>query len=300
MGLKFIDTFSYLPEKRISNQYFEDYLDTTDQWISERTGISYRHFYDGSMMEMIKDSCQNIHLQNKEEIKAVIVASCTTKYQIPALASVVAGELGLSGQLIAMDINQACTGFVAGMELLDKILEVGGKAILIGAEKFSDVLDFEDRSTAVIFGDGIGGAIVEKTDGKGTFISYTNPNSDALIYSEEKCGLQMEGRDVYRFVTRDVLNSLEQFLEEHNIDKDRVTFVAHQANGRILEALARRLDVDSDKVPSNIKYTGNISSGSIPILLDQLNKEDKLKRGEDIVFMAFGAGLSWSFGHITW
>ena len=100
MGLKFIDTFSYLPEKRISNQYFEDYLDTTDQWISERTGISYRHFYDGSMMEMIKDSCQNIHLQNKEEIKAVIVASCTTKYQIPALASVVAGELGLSGHRI--------------------------------------------------------------------------------------------------------------------------------------------------------------------------------------------------------
>lgn len=299
MGLKFLETFSYLPKNRYSNHYFEKYLDTSDQWIKDRTGISYRHFYDGKMEDMIKDFSRSIDIKGKN-IKAVIVATCTSKYQIPTLSSIVAGNLGLAKEIFVLDINHACTGFVAGLELLDKLLDVKDKALLIGAEKFSDVLNFYDRSTAVIFGDGVGGALIEKTEDKAIFKSFTSPDSEVLNYLEEKGGLSMAGKDIYRFVTRDVLNSLVDFLDENNIDKDEVTFIAHQANDRILEALSKRLDIKTEKIPSNIKDTGNLSSASIPILLDKLKKENKLKRGEEIVFVAFGAGLSWSFGHITW
>lgn len=298
MGLKFIDVFSFLPEKKYSNKYFENYLDTSDQWIKDRTGISSRHFYDGNIQEMMKDFAKNIILEDKNKIKAVIVASCTTKYQVPSLAAILAGELNLNREVLALDINQACTGFLSGMKLLDGILKTGEKAILIGAEKFSDILDFNDRSVAVIFGDGIGGAIVEKTDEKNIFKSFTKADSKALYYSEEKSSLQMAGKEVYRFVTRDVLNTLEEFLEENQINKDDTTFISHQANERILEALKKRLKLR--EIPSNIRNTGNVSSASIPILLKELNDKNKLKRGEKIVFMAFGAGLAWSFGYITW
>lgn len=299
MGLKFTKLFSYLPGEAVSNEYFEGFLETSDEWIRQRTGISSRHFHDGTFEDLVKRACKEISLEKKESVKAVIVASCTTKYQILPLASLVAEECGLSGEILTLDINQACTGFLSGLKILEDLLKTGEHAILIGAEKFSSSLDFKDRSTVVLFGDGVAGGILEKTDERCVFKNYTRPNSEVLYYSDEKEGLEMKGKDIYRFVTRDVLNSLEEFLEENNLDKDEVTFIVHQANIRILEALSKRLEL-KENIPSNIQQTGNISSASIPLLLKEMDEKNQLKRGEKIVFMAFGAGLSWAFGHITW
>lgn len=300
MGLKFVKLFSHLPGDSYSNQYFEDYLDTTDEWIKARTGISKRYFYEGTIEEMMREYCRKISKEQISRIKAVMVASCTSKHQIPSLASIVVGELGLEENILALDINQACSGYLAGLEMLESYLLPGEQALMIGAEKFSDTLNFSDRSTAVLFGDGIGGALIQKTIEKSIYKSYTRANDKVLHYANETEGISMEGKDIYRFVTKDVVNSLENFMEENQIDRKEVTFISHQANGRILDALSKKLKVNPSQIPSNIEYTGNVSSASIPILLEELKRDKKLKRGDKIVFMAFGAGLSWSFGYTTW
>ncbi len=304
MGIKIRKTASYLPEKVVDNFYFESILDTSDDWISSRTGIKQRHFVeDNGILDLIEKSITNLNLSQDEiqRVKTIIVVTCTTSYAIPNLASLVQEKFAFGEDTYSLDINMGCSGFVAGLKLVEGIIGKGEYALLIGAEVLSKIIDFTDRNTAVLFGDGAGAILLEYSKKTSMFSSGTRGNKSVLGYGHLTEGLHMEGREVYRFAVTTMDKSIKSFLENNGINKEDIDFfISHQANIRIIENLAKNLDESMDKFPSNIAKTGNTSSASIPILLDELNKEGKLKPGNKILFLAFGAGLTWALAYLEW
>lgn len=304
MGLKIEKTSSYLPGEGVDNFYFEKILDTSDEWISSRTGIKKRHFVkDEDMLEIIEKAIRALNL-TKEEIKntkTIIVASCTYFKSIPNLSSQIQRIFGFGEDTYSLDINMACSGFVAGLELLDNLVKDDEHAILIGSEIFSKILDFKDRDTAVLFGDGVGAVLLSKSEEESLFQSGTKGNMEALNYSHSKDSLYMAGKEVYKFGVTTIPEDIKKFLDKNNIDKEEIDhFISHQANIRILNSMAKKLKVSPDKFPSNLEKVGNISAASIPILLDDLNKAGVLKRGQKIILVGFGAGLTWSLAYLEW
>lgn len=304
MGLRIEKTSSYLPGQAIDNFYFEKILDTSDEWISSRTGIRKRHFVqDEEMIDLVVKAIKALKL-SKEEIektKTIIVATCTDFKIIPNIASQVQKIFGFGEELYSLDINMACSGFVAGLNLLDKLMEEDEHSILIGVEIFSQILDFQDRDTAVLFGDGAGAVLLSKSTEKSLFQSGTKANMEALNYKGTNDSLYMAGKEVYKFGVTTIPGAIDEFLEKNNIDRDEVDyFISHQANIRILMSMAKKLKVSQDKFPSNLERVGNISAASIPILLDDLNKDGVLKRGQKLILVAFGAGLTWSLAYLKW
>lgn len=295
---------SYLPNKCVDNFYFEKILDTSDSWISSRTGIKNRYFVeDEGIFDLAYKSVDNLFLteEEKNSIKTIIVTSSTSNYSIPNLASQLQEKFNLSQEIYSLDINMACSGFVAGLRLIDGIIKKGERALMLGVEIFSDIIDFDDRNTAVLFGDGSGAALIEYSHEDSKYLSGTIGNSSVLKFKNKEKQLHMEGREVYRFGVNTLGKAIKSFLEEEGIDKDEIDyFICHQANIRILESLAKGLNVSMDKFPSNIDRVGNISSASIPVLLADMDKEGILNKGERILLVGFGAGLTWSLAHIKW
>lgn len=304
MGLKIEKTASYLPGEGIDNFYFENTLDTSDEWISSRTGIKKRHFVqDENMLDIIEESVKSLNLTVEEikKTKTIIVATCTYTRPIPNLSSQIQRIFGFEENVYSLDINMACSGFVAGMELLDSLMKKDEYALLIGAEVFSDILDFEDRSTVVLFGDGAGATLLSQSEERSLFKSGTRGNIQALNYGYSKDFLHMNGSEVYKFAIKTIPKSVEEFLGENNINIEDIDyFISHQANIKMLNSIARALKVSKDRFPSNLDKVGNISSASIPILLDDLNKAGILERGQELCFLGFGAGLTWSLGYLKW
>lgn len=304
MGLKIEKTSSYLPGESIDNFYFEKILDTSDEWISSRTGIKERHFVkDEDMLDIVVKAIKGLNL-TKEEIKNtknIIVATCTYFKIIPNISSQVQKIFGFGEDIYSLDINVGCSGFVAGLKLLDNLVKDKEHAILIGVEIFSEILDFEDRNTAVLFGDGVGAVFLSKSQEESLFQSGTKSNFEALNYGDSKPGLYMAGKEVYKFGVTTIPEDIKRFLDKNNIDKDEIDyFISHQANIRILNSMAKTLKVSSEKFPSNLEKVGNISAASIPILLDDLNKAGILKRGQKLILVGFGAGLTWSLAYLKW
>ncbi|NLJ78338.1 MAG: beta-ketoacyl-ACP synthase 3 [Tissierellia bacterium] len=304
MGIRIRRTSSYLPNRIVDNFYFEGILDTSDDWISSRTGIKKRHFVEGEdMIDLLKRVVVDLNLSGKElkGIKTIIVATCTSSYAIPNLASQIQEIFDFEEDVYSLDINMGCTGFVAGLRLIEGIIKEGEYALLIGAEVFSKILDFTDRSTAVLFGDGAGAVLLEYWDKDNHFQFGTKGNSKALSYD---CGfdkLSMAGREVYRFAVSTVGGSIPEFLRKNDIyEEDIDYFISHQANIRMLESMAKNLGVGMDRFPSNIDRVGNTSCASIPILLDNMNKEGRLKPGDKLLIFAFGAGLTWALTYMEW
>lgn len=304
MGLKIRKTSSYLPEKIVDNFYFEKILDTSDDWISSRTGIRQRHFVeDEEIFDLIKESIIKLDLSQDErdKIKTIIVATCTSFYVLPNLASQIHESFDFGEDVFSLDINMACSGFVAGLKLIDGIIKEEECALLVGVETFSKVLDFTDRNTAVLFGDGVGTVLLEHSKKENFFSSGTRGNRKALYYSDDPHGIYMEGKEVYRFGVSTMEKELKKFLKTIDVETDHVDyFISHQANIRILESLAKGLGVSKEKVPSNIDRVGNISAASIPVLLDDMNKKGRLKPGDKITMLGFGAGLTWVFAYMEW
>lgn len=304
MGIRIRKTSSYLPKRIVDNFYFEKILDTSDSWISSRTGIKTRHFVEGEdKAALIQKAIARLELSQEEinRIKLVIVATSTSSYAIPNLASHIQARFGLREDIYSLDINMGCSGFVAGLQLIEGILEEGEYGLLVGAEVFSDILDFKDRNTAILFGDGAGAVLVEGSKSKNFFKSGTRTNLDVLNYGYKSSGLYMEGREVYKFVVSTMKESILDFLKEINIKKEDIDyFISHQANIRMLESIASSLDLSMDKFPSNIDRVGNTSCASIPLLLDDLNKKGRLKVGDKIVILGFGAGLTWVLAYTEW
>lgn len=311
MGLKIIDSAKYSPERVITNDELAQTLDTSDEWISKRTGIKRRHRIgeetNAAMATKVAEALLTKTNTAPEEVDLIVVATMSPDYQTPSVAALVQGALKAS-RAMAFDISAACSGFVYGMSVVNQMLQSPNyhKALLIGSEALSRLLDWEDRSTAVLFGDSAAGVLVENdpADPAGLLAErlttygdlgehLTAGNVAALTDSTQSYFFQMNGRKVYEFATNRVPESINAVLQAAEIDaKDVKYFLLHQANARIIKSVAKRLELPLEKFPINIADYGNTAAASEPLLLAELMQEHKIQRGDIIVFSGFGGGLT--------
>ncbi len=310
MGISIEKTAKYLPERIVPNSEFETFLDTSDQWIAERTGIHKRHFAsekeDTSAIAL--KACEALHLSEteKEKIDAVFVATFTPDLLAPSIAASLQGPLGLKENLFAIDFNMGCSGYVAGVHLAERFLENGRMALVVGAEVISKVIDMTDRTTAVIFADGAGVTLVKKTKESIYFDEGTRSNLEDIYTPGIQVGtslgkLTMQGKNVFRFASKTLPESMKRTLKQAGISAEDVTHVVcHQANSRIIDHVAKKVGLPTSRFFINIDKTGNTSSASIPIALDDMSDNNLIKRGEWVMLMGFGAGFSWVTALFKW
>ncbi|CDZ75481.1 3-oxoacyl-[acyl-carrier-protein] synthase III [Peptoniphilus sp. ING2-D1G] len=289
MGLKILDAKKLELENEISNEYFYDFFETSDQWIRSRTGIEKRFYAEESAAEMAVSVAKKLKF-DKDDIRLLIVPTFSARHPLPAVSCVIHQELKLSSDCLAFDINMACTGFIGALILAEKYLQQGEKAMIIATEKISSYLNFEDRTSAILFGDGCAGVIVEKNHKLWFSKQNTFGDVEALKLNEEE-KLSMKGKDIYRFAVNEVSKSINSLLKSAKIDvKDIELALLHQANSRIIEQIALRLEMDLKKFPMNLNEQGNTSAASIPILLSE--NMNRIKERDLVLFSAFGAGLT--------
>lgn len=311
MGLKIIDSAKYSPERIITNDELAQTLDTSDEWISKRTGIKRRHRIgeetNATMATRVAEALLTKTNTLPEEVDLIVVATMSPDYQTPSVAALVQGALKAS-RAMAFDISAACSGFVYGMSVVNQMLQSPNyhKALLIGSEALSRLLDWQDRSTAVLFGDSAAGVLVENDPASSASLiaerlttygdlgeHLTAGNVAALTDSTQTYFFQMNGRKVYEFATNRVPESIKAVLQAAEIDAKGVKyFLLHQANARIIKSVAKRLDLPLEKFPINIADYGNTAAASEPLLLAELMQEHKIQRGDIIVFSGFGGGLT--------
>lgn len=289
MGLKIRDISSLNTGKQVYNSYFEQILDTSDEWIRSRTGIKSRFFTEELPSEMAVRLASQLDF-DRNKIKMLVVSSFTNDLILPSIAGRVHAKLKIQDNCFCMDINSACAGFLASMILAEKFLNDGEQAMLIAAEQTSSYLDFKDRGTAILFGDGCGGMIVEKNHKSWFSDENTYDDKGSLNMSKGEF-LQMQGQRVFKFACSRVPESVERVLKKAELSAGEIDyFVSHQANDRILEAVVKRINIDGSKVLKNVENRGNTSAASIPILMDEY--KSIFKDGDKILFTAFGAGLA--------
>ena len=321
---RIIGTGSYIPEKVITNDDLAKYVDTSDEWIIERTGIKKRHIMkDETTADMAVEAARKAVEDAgipAEEIDMIIVSSVSSNLILPNTACFVQEQIGAENAS-CMDINTACTGFITAYNTVQSYIHAGliEMALIVCSEGLSNLVDWKDRGTCILFGDGAGAAIIKKdesavfdtvmkSDGrKGSSLTCSNgfANRKRLIAEEEEKDyatyIQMDGQEVYRFATRRVPQCIEEALSDAGLAvPDIDMFVLHQANARIIDAVAKRLHADRDKFPTNLERVGNMSSASIPVLLDELHRQGKLHCGDRIVLAGFGAGLTIGACVMTW
>ncbi|HAB95253.1 ketoacyl-ACP synthase III [Enterococcus casseliflavus] len=308
---KITATASYVPEKIVTNDDLSNLMDTSDEWIHSRTGIKRRRVAVG---ENTSDLCIRVAqtlLQDTqlsaESLDFILVATITPDFNTPAVACQVQGAIG-AVNAFAFDISAACAGFVYALSMAEKLIRTGAKkGLVIGGEVLSKVLDWNDRSTAVLFGDGAGGLLLEasseqhllkeslKADGtRGMSLTSgfrTNENPFSQNAPAYSACMQMIGREIFDFATRDVVASINDLTQDEAIDY----FLLHQANSRILDKVARKLKQPREKFLQNMQDYGNTSAASIPLLLDEEIKRGTLSlgSGQKVVFSGFGGGLTW-------
>lgn len=304
---KIIGTGSFIPEKQLDNHDIAKLVDTSDEWIRERTGITRRHIADKETTAHMAVKAAKAALEDSNtkpsEIDMIIVCTISPANVLPCTACEVQKDINASNA-VCFDLNAACTGFLFAYNTVLGYLQTGmvKKALIIGAESLSKLLDWTDRGTCILFGDGAGAAVIEAAEGKlQPFIMHSDGmKGDALSCASGET-IYMDGRSVFEFAVRRVPECIQELLVRINKKQEEIDyFILHQANKRIVEAVAKRLHADINKFPVNLEEYGNTSSASIPILLDELNKSKKLKRGSRLVLVGFGAGLSWGASYLEW
>ncbi len=301
MGITIRGLGYYVPDKVLTNFDLEKMVDTSDDWITTRTGIKERRIA-GS--ESITDMAYRASLEalesaqiDPQEIDAIIFATLTPDLGFPASACLLQARLG-ANRAYAFDISAACSGFLYGLEIASSMLSSGRakRVLLVGAEKLSQIVDWTDRSTCVLFGDGAG-AVVLSSEGEGELLASvmrSDGNYWEILYAE-RCGyIKMKGKELFKLAVRSMADVCEEVLQRAGVStQDIDLIVPHQANIRIMQALAEKLNVPMEKVYSNIHKYGNTSAASIPIALCEAYKEGKLKRGDLVLLTAMGGGLTW-------
>lgn len=304
---KIIGTGSYLPELVWDNHKLTEWLDTNDEWIRERTGIGQRHISKdigacGMALEAAKKAMEDAGKAGlgAEDLDAIFVCSVTPDIMVPSIACEIQKELG-AVNAFAYDMNAACSGFVFAYNMAVAYMETGliKNALIIGSEQLSSMMDWNDRGSCILFGDGAGAVVVTACEEKGASVMHSDGASGEALQCVTGGKLSMDGQKVFRFALKRVPEVVEELLAKMEMEKEQVDlFLLHQANMRIIEAVIKRLGLEPEKVPSNIERMGNTSSASLPILLDELNQEGKLKPGMKLVMAGFGAGLTWGAGFI--
>ncbi len=320
MSAKILSTGSYIPKTKVTNFDLEKIMDTNDAWIQQRTGIASRYFEDTSSVHMaLEASKKALEGIDKESIDCILVGTYTPDDLIPTVASSVRHHLGIEAYIPAFDINAACSGFLFTLHTARAFIKSGiyKRILVIGVDFNSRVLDFEDRSTAILFGDAAGAVVLEhdETNAFDSIIhsisdkdaSLTLPSSSDFhnpFVKREKLKnpyFKMSGREVFKFAVSALRNGVLEILEKNNLDLSEIDYIiAHQANQRIIETGAKLLRLDMDKFLINVDRVGNTSSASVPLLLDEANQQNLLKPGMKIIMIAFGGGLSYGTSYIEW
>ena len=325
MKAKITATAKYLPKKTLTNNDLEKMVDTTNEWILSRTGIEKRHLVEEG--EATSDMCKNVAKEllkksNKspEEIDLILVATSTPDYPVVSTAALVQDKIGATNAW-GYDIVAACTGFVYAMETGAKFVESGKykNVIVIGADTMSSIIDYTDRNTCVIFGDGGGGVLLEPSDddsgvldsmlyADGSGYQYLtvpaggslNPASKATVDKGMHYVFQ-DGKTVFKFAVKNMAEASKEILDKNDLTgKDVKLFIPHQANKRIIDAAADRCGLQSEQVLVNINKYGNTTAGTIPIALDDAVEEKMLNKGDILLFAAFGGGFTWGSMLIKW
>lgn len=320
MAIRIMGTGSFLAKKIVSNDELAQYVDTSDEWISSRTGIKNRRIaIDETTTSMATEAAKNaLSMAGKEAeaVELIIVATVTPDYYTPSVACQVQAELG-ADKATAFDINAACSGFVFALNVAKMYIETGfcRNALVIGAETLSKILDWNDRGTCVLFGDGAGAAYIEESDTgiisvvqgsigkKGMVLNCADRKTNNIFINKPIVTdyLHMDGQEVYKFAVRQCPKCLIEALDKAGMTADDIDyFVLHQANVRIIESVAKRLKAPIEKFPMTLDYTGNMSAASVPVMLDQLVREGGLKRGDKVAMSAFGAGLTYGAVVLEW
>ena len=325
-GVTIAGTGSYLPQKVLTNEDLSKLVDTSDEWIVTRTGIKERRIAaEGEATSHLGTKAAEKALEqaelSAEEVELIIVATITPDTLTPATACYVQQQLG-SDKAVAFDISAACSGFLYAMKIAKRMIEGGifANALIIGAEKLSAFVNWEDRTTCVLFGDGAGAAVLRAskegegrilatdigTDGQQTHLLNIPGGGSACPITMSNAGeglatLAMLGKEVFRHAVTRMKDSANTVIELAGLTADDISLVIpHQANLRIIDAIASRLDVPNESVFVNLHKYGNTSAAAIAIALDEAHREGKIQRGDKIVMVAFGAGLTWAAAAIEW
>jgi len=314
----------YVPDYILTNKELETMVETTDEWITSRTGIKERRILKGEnkgVSVMGIEAVKNMLAKTKtdpKEIDAVIFSTLTADMTLPATANIVASEIGATNAF-SFDLAAACSGFIYGLATGSSYIQSGlyKKVIVIGGDKMSAILDYSDRTTCIIFGDGAGCVLLEPTtedvgvmdsilrsDGAGEQYLHMKAGGSRMPASHETVDARQhyvyqEGSAVYKFAVTNMADVSAQLAERNNLNKDTISWlVPHQANKRIIDATASRIGISEEKVMMNIQRYGNTTGGTIPLLL--WDYEKKLKKGDNLVIAAFGGGFTWGAIYVKW
>lgn len=314
----------YVPEYVLTNKELETLVDTNDEWITSRTGIKERRILKGEglgtsymAIKAAEELLQKSNV-NPEEIDLVIVGTATPDLPVASTAAYVASEIGATNAF-GYDLQAACSSFLYGMSTAASYIESGRykKVLLIGADKMSSIIDYKDRATCIIFGDGAGAALFEpnneglglqdeylRSDGIGRDFLRIEAGGSLMPTTQEtldgkKHFVYQEGKTVFKYAVSNMAGVAEKMLTRNNLKEEDIQWLAaHQANKRIIEATAKRVGVSSEKVMMNIHKYGNTTSATLPLLL--ADYESQLKKGDNIIFAAFGGGFTWGAAYVKW
>lgn len=314
----------WAPKDVLTNADLEKMVDTTDEWITTRTGIKKRHILKEpgkGTSDIAVEAVKGLLEKTKtapEEVDLVIMATVTPDMLFPASANIVCDKVGMKNAW-SYDLNAACSGFIFALDTASKFVESGKykKVIVIGADKMSSIVDYTDRATCIIFGDAGGAVMLEpSTDGYGIIDSKNYTDGTGRIYLHQKAGgsvkppthetvdarehfIYQEGQPVFKFAVKGMADVSVEMMERNNLTSDDIAYlVPHQANLRIIDATARRMGLDPEKVMINIQRYGNTTNGTIPMCLYEW--EDKLKKGDNLILAAFGGGFTWGAIYLKW
>lgn len=319
----------YLPDRAVTNDELAQFVDTSDEWIFQRTGIRERHIaaaHETTATLAFEAAARALTVADihPSQVELIIVATSTPEYMFPSTACVVQDYLG-AGRAAAFDLSAACSGFVYALQMAAQSIATGSarNALVIGAETMSRVLDWSDRSTCVLFGDGAGAVVLKgssvpggvmattlRADGSGADLLclpalYHNPvpilGPEFSSNGHHKNIVDMDGRQVFRFATNVIASAVQDALKMADLNLDDVALIIpHQANVRIIEASAKKLKLPLEKFYLNVERTGNTSAASIPLALCDAVREGRLKPDDNVVFVGFGGGLTWGASVVKW
>ncbi len=307
-------TGGYLPERIMENTELEHMVDTSDEWIKSRTGIHKRHIAGENettcdLAEQAARLAMATASVTADEIDLIIVATTTPDLVFPSTACLLQERLGVSGTA-AFDVQAVCTGFIYALSIADKFIKTGAatKALVVGAETLSNIIDWTDRDTCVLFGDGAGAVVLEASEQPGiisTFLHADGQHKDLLKvpagistdYASVKDGtayIEMQGNEVFKMAVNTLGRIVDETLAANNLDKHDIDWlIPHQANTRIISATAKKLDMSMDKVVVTVDQHGNTSAASVPLALDEAVRDGRIQRGDKLLLEAFGGGFTW-------
>jgi len=315
---------SYVPEKKVTNQELENIVDTSDQWITSRTGIAERRVSTGEKTSQIALKAAQRAIKKADiktdEIDLIILATITPDFFTPSTASLVQADLGLK-DVPSFDISAGCTGFIYGLQIADQFIKSGQSqcALVIGAEILSKVLDWNDRNTCVLFGDGAGAVVLKRSMRKGIVSTYSGSQGDLEGFltipavsvknpfftdqskTENRSYMFMNGKEIFKFATHIMLKSIQIILKDNRLTIHDIKYIVpHQANFRIIDNVAKKLKVPPEKFYKNMDHFGNTSAASIPLALDEMVEKKMIQNGDRMIMVGFGGGLTWGSILLNW